>query len=319
MIGIENLEGTNFRDYLNGDAGDNLLRGNGDNDVLFGGGGNDRLEGGFGDDTYVLTDFTDTVIDSSGIDTINSTITRSLAAHATIENLKLIGTDNTNATGNGLDNTLTGNGGNNVLDGVAGEDTLIGGLGDDTFVLADGSDTVTDTGGIDTITTTVSRTIAANIEIENLILLGTGGLTGTGNGLGNRITGNAGANALVGAGGNDTLRGGAARDVLIGGADNDTFAYLGAADSTPGALRDVIQDFNDAGNDTIDVSALIAGVMRFRGTSAFTAANQVRLNDVAGANVVVEVNLDANLATVEMEILLASTDVTTLGAADFIL
>ena len=47
-------------------------------------------------------------------------------------------------------------------------------------------------------------------SVENLTLLGTGNINGTGNALNNVITGNAGANVLNGGGGNDTLYGGAA-------------------------------------------------------------------------------------------------------------
>ena len=88
--------------------------------------------------------------------------------------------------------------------GGAGIDSLIGGLGNDTFVLADGTDTVSDTGGTDTITSTITRSLASYAAIENLTLLGSSAINGTGNGLNNTITGNSAANILDGGAGNDT-------------------------------------------------------------------------------------------------------------------
>jgi Ca2+-binding RTX toxin-like protein len=54
--------------------------------------------------------------------------------------------ENTDATGNALDNILTGNRGNNTLTGGAGDDLLIGGAGNDTYVFArgDGRDQIND-------------------------------------------------------------------------------------------------------------------------------------------------------------------------------
>ena len=51
--------------------------------------------------------------------------------------------------------------------------------------------------------------------VENLTLLGTGDINGTGNALNNIITGNAGSNVLNGAAGNDTLTGGAGNDAFV--------------------------------------------------------------------------------------------------------
>jgi hypothetical protein len=52
--------------------------------------------------------------------------------------------------------------------------------------------------GIDLIASSVSYTLAANVE--NLTLTGMAALAGTGNGLDNIVIGNAGANALSGGG-----------------------------------------------------------------------------------------------------------------------
>ena len=59
---------------------------------------------------------------------------------------------------------------------------------------------------MDTVQSSVTLTLAANVE--NLILTGTGAISGTGNELANMLTGNTGANTLTGGAGNDTLDGG---------------------------------------------------------------------------------------------------------------
>jgi hypothetical protein len=103
-------------------------------DTLAGGGNGDTLIGRGGDDTYMLANFTATIIDSGGTqDAIRTTITRSLADFGAIEALILDGAANINGTGNGLDNTIIGNVGRNIIDGGAGIDTITGVLGNDTY------------------------------------------------------------------------------------------------------------------------------------------------------------------------------------------
>ena len=58
---------------------------------------------------------------------------------------------------------------------------------------------------------------------ENLALLGTKDLAGTGNSLANRLIGNNGANILNGAAGDDFLDGDDGHDKLRGGSGNDTY------------------------------------------------------------------------------------------------
>ena len=74
--------------------------------------------------------------------------------------------------GNGLKNTLNGGDGSDNLDGLLGNDILIGGLGDDTYFVNTRFDTVTEAPdeGTDTILSSVTLTIAANVE--NLTLTG---------------------------------------------------------------------------------------------------------------------------------------------------
>jgi Ca2+-binding RTX toxin-like protein len=114
-------------------------------DTLDGRGGADVLAGNFGDDVYVLgaeATGIDTVIDSNGTDTITTTVSRSLASYAAIENLTLLW-GNINGTGNGLANTIIGSSGANTLDGGIGADKLLGGPGNDKLYGGLGNDTLT--------------------------------------------------------------------------------------------------------------------------------------------------------------------------------
>ena len=100
-------------------------------------------------------------------------------------------------TGNGGANRITGNALNNTLDGGDGADTLNGGLGDDTYI-TDGLDTLVEAagGGTDTVVSALDFNLSNVLEIENLTLTG-GAVTGTGNGVANRLLGNDLANTLI--------------------------------------------------------------------------------------------------------------------------
>ncbi|GBF55956.1 alkaline phosphatase [Microcystis sp. 0824] len=73
-------------------------------------------------------------------DTWQSSITRTLPNN--VENLRLIGSNNINGTGNAGNNNITGNSGNNQINGGAGIDNLTGGLGADTFIFQFGQSTI---------------------------------------------------------------------------------------------------------------------------------------------------------------------------------
>ena len=135
ISGFEFVTGSDGNDTMIGNAAANALDGGNGNDTLDGGTGADTLAGGSGNDTYFV-DALDTVIEAtrSGIDTVNSAATFSIASLSNIERLTFTGTANTNGTGNGTGNILTGNAGVNTLDGAAGADQLIGGRGRDTLI-----------------------------------------------------------------------------------------------------------------------------------------------------------------------------------------
>jgi Ca2+-binding RTX toxin-like protein len=81
LSAFENLMGSQYDDTLTGTNGVNLLIGLGGNDVLVGGSGADTMVGGDGDDRYTVDNAGDVIDETggSGIDTINTSITFSLA------------------------------------------------------------------------------------------------------------------------------------------------------------------------------------------------------------------------------------------------
>ncbi|MBO3762537.1 calcium-binding protein [Ciceribacter sp. L1K22] len=239
LTGSANIDatGNDLDNRLTGNTGDNLLRGMAGDDTLDGQAGADTMEGGTGNDTYYVDDVGDIVREtaSAGTDTVRAALSYALSAH--VENLVLTGTANIDATGNGLANRLTGNSGDNVLNGAAGADTMIGGAGDDTYYVDNAGDVVTERsgGGHDTVDASVSHTLAA--YVEDLVLIGSASINGTGNGLANMIVGNAGNNVLNGGGGADTM---------LGRTGNDTYYVDNAGD--------IVVEAANAGTDTVRAS-----------------------------------------------------------------
>jgi Ca2+-binding RTX toxin-like protein len=255
---VENLTLTG-NDAVNGtgNALDNTLIGNDAVNVLNGGAGNDRLDGGAGtdvlkgadgNDTYGVDSGGDKIVDGTGTDTVESSITYTLPAD--LENLTLTGNTDINGTGNAQNNSLIGNDaandlsggdGNDRLDGGAGADSLKGGAGDDTYSVDNKGDSVLEENGsgTDTIVSSIAYALPANVE--NLTLSGAATADSTGNALDNILLGNdadnrldgaAGDDTLQGGGGNDTLTGGEGKDTLEGGAGIDTVSVQGDADFT---------------------------------------------------------------------------------------
>ncbi len=223
--GIENLT-------LTGTSAINAT-GNASNNTLVGNTGVNTLTGGDGNDTYYANS-NDVIVElaAGGNDTLYVTVTGTFVIPANVENIIFMGTGNGNLTGNNDVNTFVGNAGVNTLDGGGGADLLSGGKGSDVYIVDTALDVIFEGigEGTDTVRATASYTLSANVE--NLVLLGTGSIDGTGNNLNNTITGNSG---------NNTLDGGTGTDRLVGGAGNDTYIVDN--------IRDVIID--SSGNDTV--------------------------------------------------------------------
>ena len=256
LIGSASIDAT-------GNGLDNTITGNAGNNTLFGDLGADTLIGGAGNDTYIIGDV-DTIVDSAGIDAVQTYIPWTLAAG--LENLTLLGSaafgvgnaSNNVITGNDADNPLLrgdggadvifGGAGNDWIDGdsgnnllpvgqTAGNDTVDGGAGDDTVLGGDGDDQISGGDGTD-------------------VLVGEGG--------NDLMYGQADIDYLDGRQGNDQLFGGDGNDILFGdglattyGFGSDTLHGENGDDiimgesgdhNAPGAL-DVL--YGDDGNDLI--------------------------------------------------------------------
>lgn len=227
---------------LTGNASANVIYGhmhsNVPGNLIDGGMGADTMIGGAGNDVFVVDSTVDVVTEtgSGGTDTIQSSVTLTLATH--VENLVLTGAAAIHGVGNALNNHLSGNAAANTLDGGVGNDTMRGSVGNDTYIVDAAEDVVMELPGEgdDLVQTSVSYSLAANVE--HLRLIGTSAINGNGNAFNNWLVGNAAANILDG---------GAGADNLLGGAGDDTYVLDVASD--------VVTENINCGIDTVRISA----------------------------------------------------------------
>jgi Ca2+-binding RTX toxin-like protein len=125
---------------------------------------------------------------------------------------------------------INGNNGNNVLIGTNFHDDIFGRGGNDRIQARNGNDLAD--GG------------SGNDIVEG----------GGGNDI---VRGGAGNDTVNGGAGNDNVNGGGGRDRLIGGTGEDNFDFNLTTDSNS-ANRDLIDNFDFGGVDTIDVSTIDA-------------------------------------------------------------
>lgn len=302
-----NATGNALDNVLTGNTAANRIAGSDGNDTLTGGEGVDRLIGGRGNDIFIIEavgDEADIIEEnaSEGNDTVRSAISFSLAALAAVENVTLTGASAVGATGNALNNVLTGNAAANILSGGDGHDTLIGGEGGDTLLGGHGNDRYyvdsnsdivmeLSNAGNDTVYTTVSLTLADNVE--NLFLEGSA-VEGTGNALANTLTGNGNANTLDGGAGADLMRGGAGNDVYLVDNGRDAISELKGEgvdlvrSTVTSTLGDSIENLTLAGTNAISGTgnALANSIAGNAGANVLKGAGGAdRLNGGSGADV----------------------------------
>ncbi|GMG83951.1 hypothetical protein LNKW23_31650 [Paralimibaculum aggregatum] len=248
-----NFTGTAGPDTLTGNDGEsNVIDGLAGDDSLTGGGAlisvpdtDDTIFGGEGDDVVLGVGGSDMLFGGPGDDNIQA------------------------GPGDG------GPGDADTLDGGPGADFMTGQSGPDVYFVDDPGDIAVEFNSapeIDEVRSTISSNLKTLVgpgnefsenDIENLTLLGSADLDGTGNDADNLITGNSGANALSGGLGDDTLEGGAGDDTLDGGDDADT-ALVGVTR----AAAEVSFD----GAAVVIVSAL--GTDRFENIESFAFTDQ---------------------------------------------
>ena len=150
---------------------------------------------------------------------------------------------------------LTGDAGGNTIDGLVGADTMEGRTGNDTYIVDNIGDKIIelDGGGFDSVKSSVSYTLAN--EVENITLTGTAAINATGNGLANRLMGNVG---------NNILDGGIGKDIMSGGTGNDTYVVDDSADA--------ITELANQGVDQVNASA------------SFTLGNHIENLTLTGTN-----------------------------------
>jgi Ca2+-binding RTX toxin-like protein len=273
------------------------------------------MAGGAGNDNYgVIGLDVVTELAGEGIDAVYTT-NGNYTLGANLENLVYVGSGAFTGTGNELANTITGGAGNDTLNSMAGDDILNGGAGNDVLNGGAGSETmaggagndnygvigldvVTELAGegIDAVyTTNGNYTLGGNLE--NLVYVGSGAFTGTGNELANTITGGAGNDTLNGmasndvlngGNGNDTLNGGAGNDTLNGGAGSETMAG-GAGNDNYGVIGlDVVTELAGEGIDTVYTTngsyTLGANLenLAYVGSGAFTGTGNGLANTITG-------------------------------------
>lgn len=246
-----------YNDRLSGGEGNDTIYGGAGDDVINGDAGADELDGGDGSDTVSYEGSVTAV-------TVNLTTNVVSSGDATGE----IISNFENIIGSNFNDNLTGTSGNNTIDGGAGNDTMAGGDGNDTYVVDSVGDVITENAGTDTVISSITYTLGT--DFENLTLIGTAAINGTGNALDNVITGNGMTNVLTGGAGNDTM---------IGGLGNDTYVL--------DSLGDVITENANEGTDKVFSSiSYTLGTnlenLTLTGTTALNATGNELINVITG-------------------------------------
>ncbi len=341
---IQEKEGGNVANTLNGMAGNDTLDGAGGDDELNGGDGDDVLDGGDGNDTAIYNSLKsnyqiDTNVDAAGVPQI---VVKYVGDAESAEGTDILSNIETIQFSDGSTINAAA-----VLDGTWEQNST-----------TETTETVVDViePTPEPVKPAPKPTTSAGSANDKIVPLGSAqygtkdadiidsrqskmwinGLGGNDN-IKSSYGDSSSKDTLLGGSGDDTLNGGFSSDFLIGGSGidhliggtGDDFSYknafiFGTGDTGIGEARDVIEDFK-VNCDVIDLTgATVVGSagygvpLTFIEAEPFTAINQVRYeNDFDNLQTLVQINLDSNFSTVEAEIGL--TGLMNLTAANFIL
>lgn len=211
-------------------------------------------------------------------------------------------------------------GGRDIVDGQAGHDLLWGGTGDDMLFGGGGNDTVRGGANNDYVGGWAGADVLFG-ETGNDQLRGSGGTDTLWGGSGNdTLWGGDGNDRLFGGQGRDVLRGGEGIDRMWGGDGDDVFLFRpGDSPFAFGTNVDTVEDF--AEGDVIDLSSISLDPLFFIGASEFSEffSNEIRTEDLGGNLHKVQVNIDFNPNTVELEFIVDVSEIGNLAFRDFLL
>lgn len=151
----DTMHGENGADTINGDAGDDYLTGGNGDDLITGGAGSDYIDGGAGIDTVSYASSSAYVhIDLANNDHWNGdaswdSITNVENVIGSLYNDIIIGDTAANLLNGGVGNdTISGGNGNDVIVGSFGQDSLTGGSGNDVFRIVSLLDSIVGTADV---------------------------------------------------------------------------------------------------------------------------------------------------------------------------
>ena len=251
LEGIENVTGTIYGDYIQGDAGDNLLRGLGNYDWFIGSEGRDSYEGGSGRDmvSYVFSQEGVTVNLSTGVGEAGLAMQDS---YTSIERV----------TGSVHSDLMFGSDRADDFRGLGGYDWFVGsGGGKDRYDGGSGLDTVSYALSTEGVTASLLAGRGSSGDAARDLYTSIERLTGSsfddlliGDHGRNELRGLFGEDSLYGNGGVDRLTGGGADDYLDGGDGFDYAIYENARDDytvTQHSTHVTVQ-YNGGGGDGTD-------------------------------------------------------------------